>query len=103
MTGDGWLGREPDFIYTADDALMDGVHRYVADGVAVTATVAGARPDWRTVALQLAEKYRAGVYADPPDPHGEADAWLAVYRVEDAEFYVQDAGAYLVVMFPEDY
>jgi hypothetical protein len=111
-TGEDWLrdalNREPDFEYTHSDALADGVHQYVAEGVAVTDTVARMHPDpdeREQLALRLAQLYRSGVFADPPeaDECGEANAWLAIYRVDGTEYWIQDAGMYLVVMRPEDY
>jgi hypothetical protein len=100
---------EPDFHYTAGDALIDGEYVRIDADLVVTRTVAELLPDpaeCAALARGIRDCYRAGVYADPPDcdPHREADAWLAMYRRGDRDYWVQsDAAGGLVVMRPEDY
>jgi hypothetical protein len=96
--------REPDFVYTQAEAILDGLFRRVTPDVLVTEGLWGrVSPD---ALRSIVEKYRAGVYADPPeaDTHGEATAWLAYYHCEGVQVWAHgDEDGMLTLTLPKDY
>jgi hypothetical protein len=99
---------EPDVVVTEGDCFAEGIYVRVDADLIVSDGVAALYPDpaeRAAFARSIRDKYRAGVYADPPevDEHGEAAGWLALYRVAGVEYWAQPQAGSLVIYLPEEY
>jgi hypothetical protein len=97
------MGPDPDFQYTAGEAIYDGfLYRLDAE----TLITANARQALSSEAIEsIVRSYREHIYADPPeaDPYNEASASYAYYIREGQKVWVQRSLDGITILLSEDH